>query len=325
RDLWKVYNNLAETDKQIGAILDVLEDDGLLDNTIVVFYSDHGGPMPKQKRLIYDSGLKVPLIIRFPNGQKAGTIEERLVSFVDFAPTTLAMAGVPIPDYMQGDNFLDTSDEREYIYAAADRFDGFTDTIRAVRDQCYKYIRNYRPNDPYYLPVAYREKIPSMRELLALNAAGKLNEAQSQWFRKTKDAYELFNVCNDPYELSNLAYIKNYQNKRNEMESALNNWLKDIGDDPSRTERQLIATLWGDASTQPKTKTPKLVIEDGKAVIASETPGAFIAFRYKRDKTSQNWQIYKEAQPIKPGLIEAVAHRPGYIESATTTLSVEEN
>ena len=109
------------------------------------------------------------------------------------------------------------------------------------------------------------------------------------------------------------------------MESALNNWLKDIGDDPLVTERQLITSLWDDASTQPKTEAPELVIENGKAVIASETPGAFISFRYKWDKTSQNWQIYKEAQPIKPGLIEAVAHRPGYIESATTTLSVEEN
>jgi arylsulfatase A-like enzyme len=161
-DLWKVYNNLAETDKQIGAIIKALEEDGLMDNTIIVFYSDHGGPMPRQKRLIYDSGLKVPLIIRFPKGYKAGAIEERLVSFVDFAPTTLAMAGLPVPEYMQGKNFFNTTNERKYIYAAADRFDGITDTIRAVRSRCYKYIRNYRPDTPYYLPVAYREKIPSI-------------------------------------------------------------------------------------------------------------------------------------------------------------------
>lgn len=323
RDLWKVYNNLAETDKQIGAILNALEDDGLLDNTIIVFYSDHGGPMPRQKRLIYDSGLKVPLIIRLPKGRKAGTIEERLVSFVDFAPTTLAMAGIPIPDYMHGYNFLNTSDEREYIYAAADRFDGFTDTIRAVRDRCYKYIRNYLPNDPYYLPVVYREKIPSMRELLELNAAGKLNEAQSQWFRKTKDAHELFNVCNDPNELSNLAYIKNYQNKRREMESALDSWLEDIGDEPLTTERQLIASLWGGATSQPKTNAPTITMKDGKAVFSSDTPGAFISFRAKDDYASPNWQIYTEEQPIKPGVIEAVAHRPGYAESEITTLVVE--
>ena len=323
RDLWKVYNNLAETDKQIGAILDALEDDGLLDNTIIVFYSDHGGPMPRQKRLIYDSGLKVPLIIRFPKGRKAKTIEDRLVSFVDFAPTTLAMAGIPIPDYMHGKNFLSTSDERKYIYAAADRFDGFTDTIRAVRDHCYKYVRNYRPNDPYYLPVAYREKIPSMRELLELNAANKLNKAQSQWFRKTKDTHELFNVCNDPNELSNLAYIENYQNKRKEMESVLNRWLEDIGDVPLRAERQLIANLWDGESAQPQTQAPRIVTKNGKVVVASETPGAFISFRIKDDEDSPNWQIYKETLTIQPGVIEAIAHRPGYIESPTTTLVVE--
>ncbi|MDG6099917.1 sulfatase [Alteromonas sp. ZYF713] len=325
KDLWKVYNNLAETDKQIGAILNALEEDGLLDNTIIVFYSDHGGPMPRQKRLIYDSGLKVPLIIRFPKGYKAGTVEERLISFVDFAPTTLSMAGVNIPEYMQGQNFLSQSNERKYIYAAADRLDGITDTIRAVRDHCYKYIRNYRPNDPYYLPVAYREKIPSMRELLELNAAGKLNEAQSQWFRKTKDTHELFNVCNDPNEIANLAYIKNYHHKRKKMENALNSWLEDIGDDPSSTERQLIDKLWDGASFQPKTKAPKIVIENGKAVIASETPGAFISFRLKTNKAASNWQIYSKQQSIQPGVIEAVAHRPGFVESATTTLVVEAN
>lgn len=324
-DLWKVYNNLAETDKQIGAIIKVLEEDGLMDNTIIVFYSDHGGPMPRQKRLIYDSGLKVPLIIRFPKGYKAGTIEERLVSFVDFAPTTLAMAGLPVPEYMQGRNFLNTTNERKYIYAAADRFDGITDTIRAVRSRCYKYIRNYRPDTPYYLPVAYREKIPSMRELLELDATNKLNEAQAQWFRETKDAHELFNVCNDPNELSNLAYIENYQNKRKEMEAALHSWLSDIGDNPLKKERQLIHALWNGRPSQPKTQAPTIAIENGKAVIASETPGAFISFRIKDDTSSSNWQIYKKEEAIKQGTIEAIAHRPGYLESVPSTLTIEAN
>lgn len=325
RDLWKVYNNLAETDKQIGAILEALEKDNLLENTIIVFYSDHGGPMPRQKRLIYDSGLRVPLIIRFPKGYKASTVEERLISFVDFAPTTLAMAGVNIPEYMQGQNFLSTASEREYVYAAADRFDGITDTIRAVRDRCYKYIRNYRPNDPYYLPVAYREKIPSMRELLEMNAAGKLNEAQSQWFRKTKDTHELFNVCNDPHELSNLAYIKNYQNKRKEMEGALNSWLSEIGDKPLMTERQLISELWDGKASQPITEAPTVVVRNGENVITSKTPGAFISYRVKNDETPLNWQIYKKEQPLKHGIIEAIAHRPGYVESEITTLVTKEN
>jgi arylsulfatase A-like enzyme len=94
RDMWKMYNNLAETDQQIGAILAQLKEDGLYDNTIIVFYADHGGPLPRQKRLIYDSGLQVPLIVRFPEKTLAGELTDRLVSFVDFAPATLALAGM---------------------------------------------------------------------------------------------------------------------------------------------------------------------------------------------------------------------------------------
>ncbi len=322
-DLWKVYNNLAETDKQIGAIVSALKNDGLLENTIIVFYSDHGGPMPRQKRLIYDSGLKVPLIIRFPKGYKAGTIDERLVSFVDFAPTTLAMAGISIPEYMHGHSFLDTSNERQYIYAAADRFDGFTDTIRAIRDNCYKYIRNYRPNEPYYLPVAYREKIPSMRELLRLQKDDALNKAQGQWFRKEKDDHELFNVCNDPHELSNLAYIENYKTKREEMGDALELWLADIKDDPLMKERQLIDKLWNGKTSQPTTEAPKIAVQNGKVTITSETKGAFISYRMKNDETSPHWQIYQKELPIKQGILEAIAHRPGYIESAPISLAID--
>ena len=93
RDIWKLYNNIAEMDKQVGAVLKQLEDDGLLENTIVVFYGDHGGPLPREKRLIYDSGLNTPMIIRFPNKMKAGTEDNQLVSFVDFAPTLLSLIG----------------------------------------------------------------------------------------------------------------------------------------------------------------------------------------------------------------------------------------
>lgn len=325
-DLWKVYNNLVETDKQIGAILDLLEQDGLMENTIVVFYSDHGGPMPRQKRLIYDSGLKVPLIIRFPKGYRAGTIDEQLISFVDFAPTTLDMAGAPIPEYMHGRSFISTtSDKRKYVFAAADRFDGFTDTIRAVRSQCYKYIRNYRPDSPYYLPVAYREKIPTMQELLALDKAGKLTPSQQQWFRSSKDEDELFNVCNDPHELSNLAQIPNYSHKLNQMKHALDSWLSEINDEPLLPERELISQLWNEQPAQPKTPSPIIKEIDGKIVISSKTPGAFISYRIKSNNDVSQWQPYEGALVGVSGTIEAVAHRIGFLESAPTTLTLAKN
>jgi len=167
RDMWKMYNNIAEMDKQVGAILDQLEADGLLDNTIIFFYGDHGGPLP----------------VRFPNQQQAGERDEQLVSFIDFAPTLLSLIGLTPPDYMQGRAFLgnfQTKPKRKYIHAAADRFDGFTDVIRAVKDKRFKYIRNYRPQQGYYLPVEYRERIPATQELLRLRQAGQLDSIQAQ-------------------------------------------------------------------------------------------------------------------------------------------------
>ncbi|MCB0688969.1 MAG: sulfatase, partial [Saprospiraceae bacterium] len=165
RDMWKVYNNIAEMDREVGAVLGQLANDGLLENTIIFFYADHGGPLPHQKRLIYDSGLNAPMIIRFPNMTNAGKKDDQLISFIDFAPTVFSLVGIKPPAYLQGQAFLgpyQSEVPRTYIHAAADRFDGFTDAIRAVRDKQFKYIRNYRPEQAYYLPITYREQIPTM-------------------------------------------------------------------------------------------------------------------------------------------------------------------
>ena len=100
KTMQRLYTNIMRLDKGVGKILDQLEEDGLLDNTIIFFYSDHGGPLPRQKRLLYDSGLKVPLIIRYPNKMRAGTIDDRLISFVDFPATLLSLANIEPPDFM---------------------------------------------------------------------------------------------------------------------------------------------------------------------------------------------------------------------------------
>lgn len=246
RDFWKMYNNIAEMDRQLGAVLDQLEADGLLEETVIFFYADHGGPLPRQKRLIYDSGLNAPMIIRFPNRGLAGTVDSQLISFIDFAPTVLSIAGITPPEYLQGQAFLgshQTANERSYIHAAADRFDGFTDAIRVVRDQRFKYIRNYRPEQGYYLPVEYRERIPTMQELLRLKAAGQLNEYQAQWFREHKEPEELFDCLRDPHELKNLADDPGYTVQLQAMRTEMDRWLTDIGDQPNLPERELIDQL----------------------------------------------------------------------------------
>ncbi len=322
RDMWKLYNNIAEMDKQVGAVLKQLEEDGLLENTIIMFYGDHGGPLPREKRLIYDSGLNTPMIVRFPDKINAGTEFNQLVSFVDFAPTLLSLIDVKPSAYMQGQAFLgkhQSEKPRKYIHAAADRFDGFTDAIRAVRDTQFKYIRNYKPKQGYYLPVAYREKIPAMQELLKLRATDKLNDIQKQWFRENKPKEELFDCINDPFELNNLAENPKYKSKLTELSAEMDRWLTQIGDNPSLPEKELVAKLWNGKKNKPKTAAPKVVIADGKATISSATKGASIG--YKTNPKDISWQIYTTPFEVKPNETLLVkSHRIGYDSSEVITV-----
>jgi N-sulfoglucosamine sulfohydrolase len=322
RDMWKLYNNIAEMDLQVGAVLKQLEDDGLLENTIIVFYGDHGGPLPREKRLIYDSGLNTPMIIRFPYKIKAGTKDSELISFVDFAPTLLSLIDEVPKEYMQGQAFLGKykAEVRKYIYAAADRFDGFTDAIRAVRDKQYKYIRNYRPEQGYYLPIDYREKIPSMQELLKLLDEGKLNNIQMQWFRDHKPKEELFDCKADPFELNNLADNPAYKNKLDELSTEMDRWLNAIGDNPNLKEDELINKLWSGQDSQPKTKEPIITFENGKVSVSCETEGASIGFKVitRYGNTSESWKIYHNPITIPEGsTVKIQAHRIGYVPSKT--------
>ena len=325
RDMWKLYNNIAEMDKQVGAVLKQLEDDALLDNTIVFFYGDHGGPLPREKRLIYDSGLNTPMIIRFPNKSKSGTNDHQLISFVDFAPTLLSLIGEEPKPYMQGQAFLGTfkSDKREFIHAAADRFDAETDVIRAVRNKRFKYIRNYRTEQGYYLPITYRERIPSMQELLRLKDEGQLDEIQSQWFRGSKPKEELFDCSVDPYELNNLAadpaYLETLQALRLEMDE----WLMTIGDNPDLPEKELIKKLWNGRVAQSVTSDPVISTNNGVAAISCATKGASIGYKVilEGKKAASSWQIYQDSIPLPLGSkLVAQAHRIGYKPSKTVQI-----
>lgn len=320
RDMWKLYNNIGEMDHQVGAILKQLEADGLLENTIIFFYGDHGGPLPREKRLIYDSGLNTPMIIRFPNKLKAGTKDEQLISFVDFAPTLLSLINEEPKPYMQGQAFLGKykAEERTYIHAAADRFDGFTDAIRAVRNSRFKYIRNYRPEQGYYLPVEYRERIPTMQELLRLKAEGKLNDIQMQWFREQKPKEELFDCEADPYELNNLAANPENQEKLKELSTEMDRWLADIGDQPNLDEAKLIEQLWSGKSTQPVTSQPIITSENSFVKVTCETEGASIGYKIVGidGKTQNSWEVYQNPIQLPEGSKLIVqAHRIGFMPS----------
>lgn len=320
KDIRRVYSNIIELDRQIGIILRQLEEDNLLDSTIVFFYSDHGGPLPRQKRLIYDSGIKVPLIIRYPEQLGAGHLDNQLISFIDFAPTTFSIAGIKIPTYVHGQAFVGkyrSRRSRKYIHAAADRFDAQVDMIRAVRDNRYKYLRNFYPDRSYYLPVKYREQMAIMQELLQLRETGGLDEYQAQWFRETKPEEELFDTWEDPDELHNLAEDPAYAGKLKELRNECNKWMAGINDMGEIGEADILETFWPNRK-QPVTSQPIYEVNDGELILRSETEGANIGYKiYHYDETPPDvWEVY--TGPIQIQLdtrIEAVAHRLGYAPS----------
>ncbi len=196
-------------DKQVGERLQQLEEDGLADNTIVFFFSDQGLGIPRCKRTLYDSGLHVPLLIRAPEkyqkalGMKPGQAVERMVSFVDFAPTILSLVGLPIPQYMQGSAFLgeQTGPAPDYTFGASSRVDEAYEISRSVRDKRYEYIRNYMPHLPYIQTSFYPDQASIMKELRRLNEEKKLSGPAAFMMGPTKPIEELYDTETDPHEI----------------------------------------------------------------------------------------------------------------------------
>lgn len=330
QDIRQVYSNIVAMDQQVGEIINQLEEDGLLENTVIFWYTDHGGPLPRQKRLLYDSGLQVPLVVRFPDGWRAGETDDQLVSFVDFKSTALSLAGIEPPDYVDGQAFLGefTSSPRQYIHAAADRFDTAYDTIRAVRDQRYKYLRNFNPDQPYYLPLTYREQMPIMQELLRLNRQGALDEFQAQWFRSNKAEEELFDTATDPHELVNLAADPAYREKLEELRSEMTRWMDEINDQGLIPEPELIESMWPGLN-QPVTATPVAERRYGRVVLNSDTAGAQIGYQLLGPDDPYNmvnWQVYTGPVAVAENQrLVAIAHRIGFQPSGMVEVVTDTN
>ena len=325
RDVRQVYSNIVAMDEQVGQILEELEQDGLLESTVIFWYSDHGGPLPRQKRLLYDAGLQVPMIIRYPDRWRAGDLDDQLISFVDFKSTVLSLAGIEPPEYVDGRAFageFQSPESRQYIHAAADRFDRQYDTIRAVRDDRFKYLRNYHPERGYYLPLTYREQMPIMQELLRLRDQDGLTEAQSQWFRESKPAEELFDTLADPHELINLALDPAYSDKLLELRAELDRWLSGFDDKGMMSEPDLINEIWP-GMEQPVTSSPTASRQYDRVVLSSLTPGANIGYQMlgPAEEFGSTWQVYTEPLELLPGMrLIAIAHRIGYQPSSMIEL-----
>jgi len=228
REVARFYDCVSAMDKEVGAILKQLKEDGLEENTIVFFYSDHGSGMPRHKRALLESGMHVPLMIRFPKKWqhlapgKPGTTTDRLVSFVDFAPTVLSLTEVPIPKDMQGQPFLGAQNTppRKYIYGHRDRVDEVRDLSRSVRDNRYLYIRNYMPHLGYNQPTAWPDNGEIRHDFYRLTDKQKMTAAQWHFAGPTRPAEELYDCQIDSQNLNNLAGSEKHQKILNRLRKA---------------------------------------------------------------------------------------------------------
>jgi uncharacterized sulfatase len=320
RDMANLYDNVTFVDHMIGGILKDLADDGLVDNTIVFFFGDHGDGLPRAKRWIYDSGTHVPLLVRWPGKLKPASVNDELVAFIDLAPTLLNIAGVEIPKYMQGRAFLGDklTPPREYVYAARDRMDDAIDIIRGVRDKRYHYIRNYRPDLPYAQRIAYMDEMPTMQEWRRLAALGELKGAPAIFFKPTKPVEELYDTDVDPDEVNNVTDDEKYAAILTRLRTAHEKWRTDTADvglipEAELNEQRRPGGKWS------TTADPEITLAAGQATIRCSTPGASIAYRVAQNSpTSESdpWKLYTKPIAVPAGKrLESKACRLGYLDS----------
>ena len=234
QDWAQYYDNIEGMDTWAGGILKQLAEDGLAEDTIVFFYSDHGSGMPRNKRWPYDSGLRVPLILSVPEKfgalrpaeYKAGGETARPISFVDLAPTVLRLAGAGAAPYHQGVDFT-AGKAREYVFGFRGRMDERYDMVRTAFDGRYVYVRNYMPHKIYGQHIAYMFETPTTRVWKELYDAGKLNAAQRKFWER-KPFEELFDVSKDKDEVVNLAGTE--LGVLGRMRKALDEWIVSTGD-----------------------------------------------------------------------------------------------
>lgn len=218
----RYHDRMMQMDQQVGSVVDQLTKDGLLEDTFIFYFGDHGGVLPRGKGYAYESGLHVPLVVRIPDRWKhlvdadPGTREQGFVSFVDFGPTVLNLAGVEVPEGVDGVPFLgkDVSQQdvagRDECFGYADRFDEKYDVVRTIRKGRFEYIRNYQPFNFDGLENGYRYKMLAYQEWRTLYKAGSLNAAQSEFF-EARPAEQLFDLEADPHEVNNLAHDPAHQ------------------------------------------------------------------------------------------------------------------
>ena len=215
---WAEYlENIQNADKKVGAILKRLDDEGLAENTIVFLFGDHGRPHLRDKQWLYYAGMHVPLIVRFPNKIKAGKTNEELISLVDITASSLAIAGIEIPDYMHGQDVLG-GDKRKYVYGFRGRTGDADDDIRCITDGRYRLIWNREPERPYMQLSSYKKaQYPAWSVYTVLYSKGELPMPYAQFMASSRPKFELYDIKKDPAEFNNIAGQKKYAKIQTEL------------------------------------------------------------------------------------------------------------
>ncbi|MDA9087201.1 sulfatase-like hydrolase/transferase, partial [Polaribacter sp.] len=284
-------------------------------------WSDHGGNLLRQKRAVGNSGLHVPLIIRYPNKYKAGEVENALVSLMDLGPTVMSLLDIKPPKHTDGKAFAGRykKESRDYIFGSADRFDESTDMQRSVLDGRFVYIKNFMTELPLIFRNKYREQIPMNKKLIDMDIKGELSGDAAYIFMKKKPVEELYDLKTDPDEVHNLALNPVYEAKLIELRRALSKWQTEIDDQGFKPESEIIKGFWP-KMIQPVTSDVKIEINShGLVKMSCDTKGASIGYQTEDMIGKGRWLLYTKPIKIKSTQkLLARAIRIGYKASNIT-------
>ena len=254
------YVSIVNTDKEVAKILKKLEETGEADNTAVFFISDHGMGGLRHKQFIYDGGIHVPIIVKWPDGtdtiQHFGKKREDMMSLIDLSAGALELANIKVPEYFEAKPiFSKKMKARSYVPLSRDRADYTFDQMRGVRTTDFKYIRHKFPDTAYLLP-SYRDNLQVTKDLRRLYAEGKLTPEQSVLMAPTRPEEELFDLKKDPHEINNLAKDPKYAKKLAELSKILDDWIAETGDmgqlEETETEIAAVVARWQEDCTDPR-------------------------------------------------------------------------
>jgi len=252
QDLASYYNEIQRLDHYLGLVRDELRKQGQLENTVIIYMADNGRPFPRSKTRVYDSGMKTPFVLSWPNGQDFKQAESNsLISVIDIAPTFLELAGIVAGPSFQGISFANVienpeAEHRNYVFAEHNWHD-YEAHERMVRTKQFMYVLNSRPQFPNQGP-ADSNRSPSYDDLKSTRDAGQLNHAQADVFSTPRPREELFDCMLDPDQLSNVATNEKYLESLNDLRFVMNRWINETGDNTPEN----LTPSWYDAETGRK-------------------------------------------------------------------------